>query len=436
MKRLPPDVSQERARQDNSQRARDHAGSKAKPGGERRGLRRQFVLGGLGAMVGCALPGSTDPVRAREPDPALIGTNARAAVPRRLVSLADYGGRPGGRPASLAAAFVKAFAALSAAGGGTLFVPPGIYDFGMLESDSAVLFRNAQDMAISAYGATFMACTGVRAAPNLFYFFNFSNITIAGASFVDTGFVPWLNWKGMHCVGLQANQPSRGFRMVDCHAECVVGLLASHNNAAAREFIGGVSVHGEVRNTYYGVGANNLAGDIDVDLICYNVRRACIAYALRNARLRIRVASTANWPGSNGLVALVASGGPTGNVENVTVSVDATGAGIHGSYVHFYHQGPERRGCISDVDATVNLVQVRGAQSLYIFDHESNGILQETDRCWDRIRLHGKVVGPFEGRVVSNPSVSQHPGRVYVDHNLAMLAGPGELGKGFQTMST
>lgn len=394
--------------------------------------RRGVLLGGLGAGLAGMLPAGVDEPHGRQVDRRKLGSNGGAAVPPTVVSLASCGGTPGASPAVLAGAFGRAFRALSDAGGGTLLVPGGLYDFGTLTEDAAVLCRNARDIAISAYGATFMGTTRAKAIPTLFYFFNFSNVTIAGASFTDVGFTPWTNWQGMYGVGLQADAPSKGFRMVDCYAQRVVGLLATHNNAATRRFLEGVSVQGEVREAYYGLSASYIRQGVDVDLICHNVRRAFIAYALKDARIAIRVSSTPDWPGSNGLVALVSSGASQGNVENVRVSVDVTGACIHSSYVHFYHQGPERMGTMRDIDATVNALHLRGANSLFAFDHEIDGVSTRTARTWDRISLHGKVLGPFTGKVVSNPSISESPGTVFVDHNLAALDGADGLAPNFR----
>ena len=395
--------------------------------------RRVILIGGIGAGLAGLLPMRPDNAPPRMALRGKVGDIGGAVVPATVVSLADYGGIPGaGRPV-LVEAFGRAFAALSAAGGGTLFVPAGRYDFGDLdEASNIILCRNVRDIAISAYGATFTASTRANVVPNMFYFFNFNNITIAGASFVDTGFDPWVNWKGMYCVGIQADQMSSGFRMVDCYAERVVGLLASNNNAAGRMHLSNLSVEGEVRNSYYGVGANFVRDRVKVDLLCHNVRRAFIAYSLKDAEILVKAHSTWNWPGSNGLIALVSGGASMGNVERVRVEVDASGAGIHGSYVHFYHQGAEAAGAMRDIDATVNLINVNAAQSMFVFDHETEGVQAKTSRVWDRISLHGTVTGKFGGRVVSNRSVTTSPGAVYLDANLARLGKPEALAPVFR----
>jgi hypothetical protein len=387
--------------------------------------RRVFLIGGIGAgLAGLAglLPMRPDEAPLRLAWRGKVGDIGGAAVPSTVVSLADYGGMPGaGRPV-LVDAFGRAFAALSEAGGGTLLVPAGLYDFGDVDQASdIILCRNVRNIAISAYGATFTASTRANVVPNMFYFFNFNNITIAGASFIDTGFDPWVNWKGMYCVGLQADEMSSGFRMVDCYAERVVGLLASNNNAAGRMHLSNLSVEGEVRNTYYGVGANFVRDQVKVKLVCHNVRRAFIAYSLKDAEILVKAHSTSNWPGSNGLIALVSGGASMGNVERVRVAVDVSGAGIHGSYVHFYHQGTEAAGAMRDIDATVNLINVNAVQNMFVFDHETEGVQAKTSRVWDRISLHGTVTGKFQGRVVSNTSVTTAPGTVYLDANLASL---------------
>lgn len=395
--------------------------------------RRAFLIGGVGACATALLPVRLGDSPVRMTRRGSVGGIGDAEVPPTTLSLADYGGTPGAGRSSLVSAFGRAFAALADAGGGTLLVPAGVYDFGSYaDAADIILCRDLRNIAISAYGATFTATTTANVVPNFFYFFNFHNITIAGASFVDRGFSPWLNWKGMYCVGIQADKSSSGFRMVDCYAERVVGLLASHNNAAGRRHLSDISVHGEVRYSYYGVGASFIRDQVKVELVCHNVRRAFIAYSLKDAAIRIAASSTSDWPGSNGLVALVSGGASAGNVENVRVMVDVSGDCIHSSYVHFYHQGPEKEGCMRDIDATVNVIDATSTRDLFVFDHETDGVQAKTARIWDRIWLHGTVTGRFTGRVISNTSVSTSPGTVYLDRNLAQMGKMDVLGAGFR----
>lgn len=398
--------------------------------------RRLMLIGGIGAIgagMATLLPARLDDVQPVTIRRHRRSNAAEARVPPTIVSLADYGGVPGAGRAALVRAFGRAFASLAAAGGGTLFVPAGRYDFGQLErGDDVILCRDAHDIAISAYGAFFSAQTMARVVPHLFYFFNFHNITIAGARFSDTGFDPHVNWKGMYCVGIQADRASSGFRMLDCSAERVMGLLASNNNARSRMVLSDISVDGEVRHSYYGVGASYIREKVRVRLVCYNVRRAFIAYSLNDADILVSAHNTINWPGSNGLVALVSGGASMGNVEKVRVDVEVSGAGIHGSYVHFYHQGPEANGYMRDIDATVNLRHVRSAHNLFVFDHEIDGVQTKTARIWDRIFLHGSVIGAFEGSVVSNTSVTTSPGTVYLDPALVKVGNNKTLAAGFR----
>ena len=395
--------------------------------------RRAFLIGGVGACVTSLVPAGLGDSPVRMARRGSVGGIGDAKVPPAMVSLADYGGIPGAGRSSLVGAFGRAFAALADSGGGTLLVPAGVYDFGSYaDAADIILCRDLRNIAVSAYGATFTATTTANVVPNFFYFFNFHNITIAGASFVDRGFSPWLNWKGMYCVGIQADKSSSGFRMVDCYAERVVGLLATHNNAAGRTHLSDISVQGEVRYAYYGVGASFIREQVKVDLVCHNVRRAFIAYSLKNAVIRIRASNTSNWPGSNGLVALVSGGASTGNVENVRVRVDVSGESIHSSYVHFYHQGLEKEGRMRDIDATVNVINGSATRDLFVFDHETDAVQAKTARIWDRIWLHGSVSGRFTGKVVSNRSVSTSPGTVYLDRNLAELGKRDVLGAGFR----
>jgi hypothetical protein len=226
----------------------------------------------------------------------------------------------------------------------------------------------------------------------------------------------------MVCVGIQADRPSHGFTLVDCYAERVVSLLSSHNNAATRRFLSNIRVHGEVRYAYYGVNASFIRENADIDLVCHDVRRAVIASALRNADIRVTASSTAQWPGSNGLIALICSGASVGNVKNVRIVLAASGEGNYGSYIHLYHQGDQTEGTIRSIDATVHVAHVAPATSLFLFDHEARFVKATTSRVWDRIALHGTIIGDFDGRIVANPSVSARPGTVCLDRHLAQRA--------------
>jgi len=397
--------------------------------------RRRLLARGLGLGLGGACPALLGD------GPVGLGTSSAggppgapiAAVPAYRVSLADYGGQPGAGRTRLVRAFGQAFAALRRSGGGTLVVPPGLYDFGEhADATYIVLCRDLRDIAISAYGATFRATTTATVVPNLFYFYNFHNITLAGARFIDPGFTPWRNWKGMYCVGLQADRASSGFRIVDCHARRVVGLLASNNDAGGRRHMSGIRVQGSVDHAYYGVGASFVRRDVRVELACHNVRRAFIANALVDADIHITCSSTAGWPGSNGLVALLCSGAASGDVENVRVHVAVSGDCIHGSYVHFYHQGAQAEGTMRDIDATVDVFNMRRVRRLFVFDHETDTVARSTARSWDRITLRGRVLGAFRGEVLSSASASTAGGTVWVDPELARLGRMRALPKGFR----
>ena len=398
--------------------------------------RRVFLLGGLAGGIAVLFPFPLDESPVRRVRGGKVGGIGNAVVPATMVSLANFGGMPGAAQSILISAFSQAFIALTVSGGGVLFVPPGVYDFGNYADATSIIFcRNLRDIVISAYGVTFKVTTTSNVVPHLFYFFNFHNITIAGANFIDLGFTPWINWKGMYCAGIQADKSSNGFRMIDCFAERVMGLLASNNNSATRIYLADVNVQGEVHHAYYGVGASFIREHVNVDLVCHNVRRAFIASSLKNASIIVKSSCTLNWPGSNGLIVFVSGGASVGNVEDVRVKVIASGACIYSSYVHFYHQGPEIEGYMRHIDATVDVINVNCAPSLFLFDHETSGVQSETGRIWDQISLHGSLPRRFVGKIISNPSVAKAPGMVYVDKNLAEMESMINLPAGFRIIT-
>lgn len=382
--------------------------------------RRSLLISSVAAGTAILVPTQIDDAPPRMERRGKVGDIGDAVVPPAIVNLAEFGGTPGAGRIRLIDAFNQAFAALTKSDGGTLLVPAGVYDFGRYaEHAYIILCRNLRNVAISAYGATFMATTSAKVTPNMFYFFNFYNITIAGASFIDPGFNAWTNWQGMYCVGIQADRASSGFRLADCYAERVVGLLGSNNNAASRNYLSNVSVQGEVRYSYYGVGVSFIRENVNVELVCHNVRRALVASSLKNANIVIFASSSSNWSGSNGLVSLATSGASSGNVENVRVQVDVSGACIHSAYIHFYHQGHEVAGYMRNIDATVNVIDSDSTGTLFLFDHEIDGVQSTTRRTWDRISLHGTVSRNFRGCIIVNTSVPMSPGVIYLDRHLA-----------------
>jgi hypothetical protein len=381
--------------------------------------RRKWLIGGGAA---CLLHG---------PGRAL----ARAVVvdSRLTLELNAFGGAPGAKPAALIDAFERAFDALKAAGGGILAVPPGVYDFGNWPTSRGIVAAaDLSDVEILAYGATFRLNTTRQVVPTLFYFTNPNNVRIAGAAFNDTGYDPRVDWRGMYCARAEADRPCRGFTMVDCRVDGAVGLFQSQPLGAGRFLMKNISLHGVVKNAYYGAGLTYVGDNANVDLVCRNVRRGCISFGLKNANLKLRMYHTADALGSNGFIALACEGESQGNVENVRIELDASGVASHASLVHFYHKQTEQRGYMRRIDAAVTLNDMkegRVSTSMFAFDHElpDRTILQSTDRGWDEISLRGSVKGRLPGRVIHNPSKSTVAGEIYIDPELSSRMNLSEL---------
>jgi hypothetical protein len=373
--------------------------------------RRKWLIGGAAS---CLLHG---------PGRAL----ARAVVvdSRLTLELNAFGGAPGAKPAALIDAFERAFDALKAAGGGILVVPPGVYNFGNCATSRAIVAaKDLNNVEISAYGTTFRLNTTHRVIPTLFYFINPNNVRIAGAAFNDAGYDPRVDWRGMYCARAEADRPCKGFTMTDCRVDGAVGLFQSRPLGTSRFLMSDIGLHGVVKNAYYGAGLTYVGDNAKVDLVCRNVRRGCVSFGLKNANLKIQMHHTADAPGSNGFIALACEGESHGNVENVRIELEASGAPSHASLVHFYHTQTEKRGYMRRIDAAVTLNDLKDGRvptSMFAFDHElpDSTILRLTDRGWDEISLRGSVKGRLPGRVVHNPSQSTVAGTIHVDPGLA-----------------
>lgn len=390
--------------------------------------RRQLLLGAAGVAllpaVGAALAGTSKPEG------------------RSRLSLAALGGVPGAKPDALIDAFTQAFEHLKEAGGGELFVPPGVYDFGDCDSGGKVIAVDGlRDVVISAYGANFRLNTTRKVIPILFYFSNPNNVTVAGASFRDTGYDAGTDWRGMYCAKAESNRPCSGFRMVDCKVDGAVGLFQSLQHGANRYLMKDIHLHGTIRNAYYGAGLTYVGDNAKVDFVCENVRRGCIAYGLRNASIRIRMSHGADAPGSNGFISLACEGENAGNVENVRIELEASGVARHSGLVHFYHQKSESRGWMRNITANVtvnNLKKSRPNSSIFLFDHElpSSEILKSTARGWDQIFLSGRINGSYAGRIIHNPSVSTSAGTIYIDSTLGAQMDMSQLARYFRVKAT
>ncbi len=390
---------------------------------QRKEHRRKILLGGAAYLVhafGNSLAGTV------------------RAEPQARLSLSTFGGMPGASPARLKDAFSKAFEQLRAVGGGELIVPAGKYDFGSCNTGiNVVAADDLRDVFISAYGAKFRLHTKATVVPCLFYFSNPTNVTLAGASFTDTGYDPKVDWRGMYCVRSEASRESSGFRMVDCHADGAVGLFQSMQNDESKYLMKRIRLHATLKNVYYGAGLTYVGEHADIDLDCENVRRGCIAYGLRNASIAIRMKHAAGAMGSNGFICLISEGARAGNVENIRIRLMASGAAAHSGLIHFYHQQKEAQGSMRNIHAEVMVNNLSGEKNvktnIFVFDHETPDatILSSTRRQWDGIHLSGRVNGELSGRVIHNPSVSTSPGAIYLAPELAARADMSTLPKYF-----
>lgn len=370
--------------------------------------RRRLLLGGL-CMAG-------------------LGPTAPSVAGAGSVSLAACGGRPGAGRAELIGAFARAFELLRSAGGGVLDIAPGAYDFGRQTEDASIIpVEGLHDVRIRAHGALFLLDTVASVTPCLFYFVNPVNIVFEGASFRDAGYNPRLNWRGMVCVRVEATLPVRGFELTQCTVDGAVALFQCHQHGKHKFLVRGIRLQGTVRNAYYGASLTYAGDDADLDLACENVRRGCMSYGLRNATIRMRMKHARGQPASNGFISLACEGAGAGNVENVQVMLESSGAACHGSLVHFYHQQQERAGAMANIRAHVKLSGMQegdAALRVFLFDHEVAGgaILRRTARTWSGISLSGEISGKLHGRLVDNPSESTSPCSIRLDQALSAHA--------------
>src|SRR3569623_792126 len=199
-----------------------------------------------------------------------------------MVDLAVYGGVPGAAPSAIINAFDSAYAALKANGGGTLLIPPRIYDLGRHDSDAAA--GNAtglNNVTISGYGASLRITTTGKAVPAILQFSNCNNITVAGLHFTDPGTDLEVEWKGAACIQVACTKPCSGYKLIDCHGSHVVSLFHATGGGKFNNYLlTNLDIHGSVTDAYYGVNVNYTGRYSKVNLTTNRVRRAYICYGV------------------------------------------------------------------------------------------------------------------------------------------------------------
>jgi len=384
--------------------------------------RRKLLLGGAALVLGVCGDTFARPLEAKK---------------RRVINLANFGGVPGASAATIISAFNQAFNQLKGLGGGTLKVSPGVYNLGSYSSSTtAISVTDLQNVLISAYGVQLNITTNStqpETRPIFFRFQNPNNVTVAGMSFFDAG-VTDLNLRvGAVCFYVGATRACSKFKTVDCVADHVSSFLQSIQSSNPYLFEG-FDLHATIKNSFYGVTQHQSGRFSKCNLNCLNVRRAFISYGARDWDITVTTHRTGG-PGSNAHVALIPV--PSWPVRDCNVTINASGAlNAYAALSCLYHQGPVGSYSVaSNVKFNITINNATSAATLGFISliHEPAGtILPTTAVAWENIQVRGVVNGPYNGRIIANPSVSSASNNsVYVASKLAALQDMSALPKYF-----
>lgn len=350
----------------------------------------------------------------------------RRRMPNRSLNLAIYGGIPGAAAATIKTAMTNALTALNAAGGGTLIVPPGLYDMGA----SAVAgyeflgaHANMRNIRISGYGAMFTCQTTAAVITYGIVFLDGNNIEIEGLQFRDTGYDSALSWKGMHSVMSYqtiAGGGVKGFRMRDCYATSCLSPYAVQGDAAF--LLSDVDVQAVADNCYYGLQLDGVT-NVTASIVTSDARRSAIVYNCNNVTLNVDATNTATGVGSNGWVELAAR--ENDNCGNWRINLTYRGEVRHGTLVRVEHQGAAgSAGTMRDVDLSLTLDNPTNsgfAADAIKFTHDAGG--GATNRIWSNWKVHGQFLGEWLAEKVTNPEVSAAGSSIALDTSVDDLIG-------------
>src|SRR3569623_693482 len=358
--------------------------------------RRKMLLAGAAfcLLKGCGGGSGEAAVSNGAAGAAGASSSAGSVGAGSMVDLAVYGGVPGAAPSAIINAFDSAYAALKANGGGTLLIPPGIYDLGRHDSDAAAVNATGlNNVTISGYGASLRITTTVKAVPAILQYSNCNNITVAGLHFTDPGTDLEVEWKGAACIQSDCTVACNGIKVADCSADQVVALYKSYGKGGGLNYLlTDIDIAGTVNNSYYGINVNYNGAHSKCNLTTNGVRRAFICYGAQYWDIWVN-ANTSNSAGSNALIELsTASSGLT--VSDVNIRLNVTGnLSNHAGLVTFFQQDEvSTPAVIQNINADVRIVNATslpGAGIISFLYWDGASLQQTTIKTWSNLQLTG-----------------------------------------------
>jgi hypothetical protein len=342
------------------------------------------------------------------PVPLLQAKPVPSWVPTNQVSVKTFGAVPGASPQAIRNGFNQAFQAIKSLGGGTVYVPPGQYDFGVANDGDTGFMIQATDLnkvALLGYGVTLVWNTTVILQTNLLCLYNPQDVIVMGVSFFDRGFDPAYEWKGGHAITLFHDKVCSNFTTVDIAAENCLSLCKILPAVEGAQFgFTNAKIHGSATYCFYGVTANFTGRYSELDLTCSAVRRGWIAYGARDWKVKIRCHGV-NGMGSNGFLDPIAY--TNAPCENISVDLYVTGSvDWYVSLMQYYNQG-DAASYYRNVDCKITLDNVYGVTRMFLFQHQiGEEILSSSDRPYEQCYLSGEIIGNFDGTVVRSNTLS------------------------------
>ena len=184
--------------------------------------------------------------------------------------------------------------AAQVAGGGLIWFPDGIYNFGNRSAnDNVINLTAATNLHFWGWRVAFVMNTTDDSQPGFFYLTNPENCSFGNLAFRDTGTNLAIDWHGARCiqlVGTGAAAFHANTRIVGCQADSVVTFLNVGNTVDTPSRVRDIVVDNcVVRNSYYGVVCQENGDGLRGNWRCENVRRAYFAYGVTDHSVEVSV---------------------------------------------------------------------------------------------------------------------------------------------------
>jgi hypothetical protein len=320
-------------------------------------------------------------------------------------------------------AFANALATLTAAGGGTLLIPYGIYHFGNRSLDEILMdLDTPANIRVLSQHALLRMNTTDNSRPRFFRCKNPDGLIFDGIRFDDTGSDITVDWRGAVCLEFWGSGSAGfhgGIEIRNCLADDVVTFLDCNGTTDHR--IRDIWLSNcRVRDSYYGINCRENGDGIRGSLRCENVRRAYFPYGVTDHNLEISIYHNGVGVGANSACLIKRYARDTKNIKLSTRFFGS--AAQYNTAVTLEHEpAVTGTGVIEDIDLDIkisgDIASANAMTPLRFRSFDSGGSLETTTtNRWDNISLRGNP-GAFGvgGNAIVFNAIQSTEGKLNID---------------------